>query len=661
VLSPAGGLAQNEHEAAARTRARTHTHVCACTHAEFRRETQRGRACTGGDQSGTESPSAPALGAGAVPAPQHPWDRRKPVRRAGCCQPRSLVAHRTTPGRDTSLTTALLPESRVPYASAPPSPSWAWGPRHPRHAQTAGLELAGRRWGHPAPRRGSDRPSGPRSGDRPSRCHGSGSVPPCRRQRAGGLERGPGSAPRSWQHVRDEAGGSRRRQTGQRGRGSDAALPGCNGRRFGTALSRASGLSDGLRWSQGHLSTARKVQERCFRHLKAQKASAQDSLVHSWDRRSPHRRTFVPVTGWGQCQAPTYRLKTDMWYVQTDIYKYTPNLQCRFGTVECVSRAAPAWPRPTPAQSLPPTLGPGGEQQPAGGSSTIPSCRFRSIQVCLGDEGLSPARGTSARAERCCQPWSRPHSPQIRMSKAVNKSTLRGRCYLVLQAGRLFCWAPGEARGSPGLENKLCSTAGWALPRCRCSFHNSPEVRRARRGRREREEHSKQRVSTVTQPSLLPGKGQAPPACAQPSYMEARGWRGPPVCTVTVKLHLGVQLLADRLVSTQLTSSEAGKKTGSVDCSHAGRQLSASTDDLPRSGLSRPRKQLKPWNRREPEHRAMPNPSRFLNPSVRPGHPKRGVKGTSHSPLGAQLPAAALAQAEGKASLTKAARAGKRN
>lgn len=71
--------------------------------------------------------------------------------------------------------------------------------------------------------------------------------------------------------------------------------------------------------------------------------------------------------------------------------------------------------------------------------------------------------------------------------------------------------------------------------------------------------------------------------------MEARGWRGPPVCRETIKLHLGVQLLADRLVSTQLTSSEAGKKMGSMD---PGRQLSASRDDLPRSGLSRPQKQL---------------------------------------------------------------------
>lgn len=49
--------------------------------------------------------------------------------------------------------------------------------------------------------------------------------------------------------------------------------------------------------------------------------------------------------------------------------------------------------------------------------------------------------------------------------------------------------------------------------------------------------------------------------------MEARSWRGAPICRGTVKLHVGVQLLADRLVSTQLTSSEAGRKKGSVDYS----------------------------------------------------------------------------------------------
>ena len=157
-----------------------------------------------------------------------------------------------------------------------------------------------------------------------------------------------------------------------------------------------------------------------------------------------------------------------------------------------------------------------------------PSSRFRSIRVCLGDEDLPTLRGTSAQAVCCCQPWSHPHSLQIQTCKAVNKSTLRGRCYLVLQAGLLFCWAPREARGSQGLENKLCSTAGWALPRCHCSFHNSPEVRRARRGRREREEHSKQRVSTVPQPSLQllsgrEGPGPSRPACGRATWRQGAG------------------------------------------------------------------------------------------------------------------------------------------
>lgn len=105
------------------------------------------------------------------------------------------------------------------------------------------------------------------------------------------------------------------------------------------------------------------------------------------------------------------------------------------------------------------------------------------IWKCPGlSQGLPMVRGTSTRAVCCCQPWNHPHSLQIQTCKTVNKSTLWGNCDRVLQAGHL-----GEARGSQGLENKLCSTAGWALPRCHCSFHNSPEVRRARRGRREGE------------------------------------------------------------------------------------------------------------------------------------------------------------------------------
>lgn len=80
-----------------------------------------------------------------------------------------------------------------------------------------------------------------------------------------------------------------------------------------------------------------------------------------------------------------------------------------------------------------------------------------------------------------------------------------------------------------------------------------------------------------------------------------------------------------------------------MDYSHPGKQLSAGTDNLPRSGLGQPQNQPKPFLlERESERGAMPNTSRFLSPSVCPGHPKRGVKETSHSPLGAELPAAAV-------------------
>lgn len=39
-----------------------------------------------------------------------------------------VTALSMTPGRDSPFTTASLPESRVPYASALPTPSWASGP-----------------------------------------------------------------------------------------------------------------------------------------------------------------------------------------------------------------------------------------------------------------------------------------------------------------------------------------------------------------------------------------------------------------------------------------------------------------------------------------------------------------------------------------------------
>lgn len=147
--------------------------------------------------------------------------------------------------------------------------------------------------------------------------------------------------------------------------------------------------------------------------------------------------------------------------------------------MECVSRAAPAWPRPTPAPSLPPTPGLGREWQPV---AAAPSHRAR----------LEASGFVSGLAHGQRQPQPEPCAAaslgiiltvfKYKTYKTVNKSTSWGHCNRVLQAGH-----SGEARGSQGLENKLCSTAGWALPRCRCSFHNSPEVRRARRGRREGE------------------------------------------------------------------------------------------------------------------------------------------------------------------------------
>lgn len=175
-------------------------------------------------------------------------------------------------------------------------------------------------------------------------------------------------------------------------------------------------------------------------------------------------------------------------------------------------------------------------------------------------------------------------------------------------------------------------------------------------------------MSTVTQPSLQlpsgrdgPGPPPAPSLCAEELH-GGKGLEGTPRLQRTVQLHLEVQPLADRLVSTQLASSEAVRKLGSEDCSHPGTQLSASTDAQPRPGLSWPRKQLKPFLLKwEPEHGAMPNPSQFLNPSVCLGHPERS-EGNFPQPPGSRTPSsgsagATLAQAEGKASPTKAARA----
>ena len=92
------------------------------------------------------SPSTPALplGTGAVLAPPDPWGHTLGWYggQAGAGPAHFWVtAHSMTLGRDIPFTTALLPESRVPYVSAPLTPSWAWGPQHPQHAQTAGPEL----------------------------------------------------------------------------------------------------------------------------------------------------------------------------------------------------------------------------------------------------------------------------------------------------------------------------------------------------------------------------------------------------------------------------------------------------------------------------------------------------------------------------------------
>lgn len=83
---------------------------------------------------------------------------------------------------------------------------------------------------------------------------------PSQRVLQGGCQRAKGarSSSRSWQHVEE---GGRRGQAGKRGRGSDALLPGGNGRRLGTGDPRASGLSNGLLWSQGRLSRARRVRD----------------------------------------------------------------------------------------------------------------------------------------------------------------------------------------------------------------------------------------------------------------------------------------------------------------------------------------------------------------------------------------------------------------
>lgn len=174
-------------------------------------------------------------------------------------------------------------------------------------------------------------------------------------------------------------------------------------------------------------------------------------------------------------------------------------------------------------------------------------------------------------------------------------------------------------------------------------------------------------MSTVTQPSLqLPsgrdGPGPPPSLCVGELH-GGKGLVGTPRLQRTVQLHLEVQPLADRLVSTQLASSEAVRKLGSGTAATQEHKLSASTDARPCSGLSWPQKQLKPFLLKwESEHWAMPNPSQFLNPSVCPGHAERS-EGNFPQPSGSRTPSsssagATSAQAEGKTSPTKAARAG---
>lgn len=93
--------------------------------------------------------------------------------------------------------------------------------------------------------------------------------------------------------------------------------------------------------------------------------------------------------------------------------------------------------------------------------------------------------------------------------------------------------------------------------------------------------------SSLQLPSGRDGPGPPPRLCARELH-GGKGLEGTPRLQRTVQLHLEVQPLADRLVSTQLASSEAVRKLGSRDCSHPGTQLSASTDAQPRSGLSWP-------------------------------------------------------------------------
>lgn len=194
---------------------------------------------------------------------------------------------------------------------------------------------------------------------------------------------------------------------------------------------------------------------RCFHTSRHAKPLPRTPRYEAGTVAPPHRRTFVPVTGWGQRRPPppTYRLKTDVCYVQTHGYKYTPNPRRRSDTTGCGSRAAPARPRPTPARSLPPALGPSG--------GTVPSRMLRALHVCPGDVSSPVARGSgawgaAASAGAVLRVFSQP-------GEAVNKSTSRGHCCLGLRAGLSSCWAPGEAKGVPGAGERALQPGGLFL------------------------------------------------------------------------------------------------------------------------------------------------------------------------------------------------------
>lgn len=60
------------------------------------------------------------------------------------------------------------------------------------------------------------------------------------------------------------------------------------------------------------------------------------------------------------------------------------------------------------------------------------------------------AKGALAQAACCHQPWSHPHSFQIQTCKAVNKSALRGRCYLCPSGWAVVLLGTRRGKGVPG-------------------------------------------------------------------------------------------------------------------------------------------------------------------------------------------------------------------